>query len=198
MSTLLYAAATRQRSADQAREAPTAASRYAAAVGLSPAPAEGATAKSYVATLAALVPAEVLALHAFMLEATTTTKAWGSPAAQRAISAPAALRATFWVCLGLAPLIYVAGRAGPNSGGRRWVIWDVLRAAVPAAAFTLWVILQKSTAWDAVSPDSLSEGSRALVGAAGAIVLGVVATMLSLPDDKKRNGGSSGGGATDA
>ena len=51
---------------------------------------------------------------------------------------------------------------------------------IPPAAFVLWTILTKSTAFDAVAPESLSDGLRVLIGAGGAIVLGVIASVLGI------------------
>jgi hypothetical protein len=167
MSSLVYGAVTRKRD-----EAPQGASTKTAPPGV----------KTYVDALAALVPAEVLALHAFMLEATTeTNKVRGK--AVTTITDPDTLQATFWVCIGLAVLLFVVGRL--VSMKRNWEKSDFARAALPAAAFVLWAILQKSTAWDAVSPDSLSEGMRALIGAAGAIVLGLAAAGLGIKLDRQ-------------
>ncbi|MBA3264240.1 MAG: hypothetical protein H0T69_17585 [Thermoleophilaceae bacterium] len=132
--------------------------------------------------LAALVPAEVLVLHAFMVEATTETKKVAGKAVTT-IKDAGALEATFWVCIGLAAFLFLVGRIASKKGPLEKS--DALRALIPAAAFVGWVIIQKSTAWDAVSPDSLSEGARALIGAAGAIVLGVFAAALGVKLDKQ-------------
>lgn len=133
--------------------------------------------KTYVDALAALVPAEVLVLHAFMVELTTSTKKAGGVAVTT-IDDAATLKATFWVCIALSIVFFVAARRGA------WKKLDVVRAVIPAAAFVLWTVVQKSTAWDAVSPDSLSEGGRALIGAAGALVLGLLAARLGVQLDK--------------
>jgi hypothetical protein len=162
MSALVYGAVTRKRD-----EAAAGDSTKTAPPGV----------KTYVDALAALVPAEVLVLHAFMVEVTTETKKVDGEAVTT-ITDPDALAATFWVCIFLAILLFFFGRMAINN--RHLEKSDVLRGLIPAAAFVLWAILQKSTAWDAVSPDSLSEGSRALIGAAGALVLGGFAALLGM------------------
>jgi hypothetical protein len=166
VSALAYGAVTRKR-----EEAPKGQSRKTAPPGV----------KTYVDALAALFPAEVLALHALMIEATTETKKVAGKAVTT-ITDPGALKATFIVCIGLSILLFVVGRLMDKKG--KWNNWDYLRACLPAVAFVLWTIIQKSTAWDAVSPDSLTEGMRALIGAAGAIVLGSLAAALGVKLDK--------------
>ena len=165
MSSLAYGALTRKRA-----EAPKGMSTATAPPGV----------KTYVDALAALVPAEVLALHAFMVEVTTDTKKIGGRSVT-AITDPGALKATFWVCIAIAILLFAFGRAGTRPD--RWRGLDFARAVVPAVAFVLWCILQKSTAWDAISPDTLSEGTRALIGAAGAIVVGAFAAWMGVIQD---------------
>lgn len=167
MSSLVYGAMTRKRD-----EAPKNQSTKEAPP----------RAKTYVDGLAALVPAEVLAFHAFMLDATTETKKVGGKAVTT-ITDPGTLKVAFWVCIALSILLFAAGRLTQKKG--EWERSDYLRALIPAAAFVLWVIVQKSTAWDAVSPDSLSEGMRALIGAAGAIVLGTLAAALGTKLDNQ-------------
>jgi len=167
MSSVAYGAITRKRD-----EAPRKKSTNEAPPRLN----------TYVDGLAALVPAEVLGIHAFMLEATTETKKVSGKAVTT-ITDPGALKATFGFRIALSILLFVAGRLRQKKGD--WEKSDYLRALIPAGAFVLWVIVQKSTAWDAVSPDSLSEGMRALVGAAGAIVLGIIATALGTKLDNQ-------------
>ena len=140
-------------------------------------------ASAYIATLAALVPAEVLALHAFMVQIATTTTKDETGQAVTTITDPSALKATFWVCVGLSVLLYITGRALTGSPAKRWTGWDLVRALIPSAAFVLWTIIQKSTAFDAIWPNELSEGSRALIGAAGAVTLGALAAVLAKRSD---------------
>jgi hypothetical protein len=166
MSSFVYGAVTRKR-----EEAPKDASTTTSPPGV----------RTYVDTLTAIVPAEVLVLHAFMVEqATTTSKVNGK--AVTTIEDAAALEATFWVCILLSMLVFVMGRLAAKKG--RWERSDWIRMGIPPVAFVLWTILQKSTAWDAVSPDSISEAGRALIGATGAIVLGSLAAALGAKLDR--------------
>jgi hypothetical protein len=166
LSTLVYGALTRKREEATAHKSTTASPPGV---------------KTYVDALTALVPAEVLALHAFMVEATTNTKKIHGKAVTTVTDA-GALEATFWVCIGLSVLLFVTSRLIAAKG--RWRGWDYARALVPPIAFVLWTIVQKSTAWDAVSPDSLTEATRALIGASGAVVLGVAAAALGIQLNK--------------
>jgi hypothetical protein len=166
MSTLAYGAITRKRLAAPADQSTTI---------------KPPGVRTYVDSLAALVPAEVLALHAFIVEiATKTTKVDGE--AVTTITDPTTLKAMFWVGIGLSALLYTVGRL--MSSGGSWQGWDWARLLIPPAGFVLWTIVQKTTAWDALSPDSLSEGSRALIGATGAIVLGLAAAGLGVKLNK--------------
>ena len=144
MSSLAYGAVTRKRV-----QAPANKSVTTSPPGL----------KTYVDTLAALVPAEVLAFHAFMVELTTkTTKKNGI--AVTTITDRGTLEATFWVCIVLSMLLFLFTRLS-GAGAAGWQRWDVARILVPPASFVLWTVVQKSTAFDAVSPDSLTEAMRA-------------------------------------
>jgi hypothetical protein len=98
------------------------------------------------------------------------------------ITDPSTLKATFWVCIALAVFLFVVARSLTKK--EKWEKSDYVRMLVPAGAFILWTILQKSTAWDAISPDSLTEGARALIGAGGAVALGAIATLLGIKLDK--------------
>jgi hypothetical protein len=132
--------------------------------------------KTYIDTLAALVPAEVLALHVFIIDITTSTSTVSGVVTTK-ITDKGALEATFWVCIVLSVLLYITGRVSSN--GQPWTRVDMVRVVIPPAAFVLWTILQKTSAWDAVYGPSLTGGDRALIGAAGAIVAGGIATLLA-------------------
>lgn len=133
--------------------------------------------KTYVDTVAALVPAEVLALHAFIATIATSTSTVAG-VATTTITDRDTLRATFWVCIGLSIALYAFGRI-PTTG-KQWNPADCVRILIPPAAFVLWTILQKSTAWDALAGASLSNGERVLIGATGAILLGAIAALLGM------------------
>ena len=89
MSSIAYGALTRKR-----QEAPANTSTLDEPPGL----------KTYVDTLAALVPAEVLAAHAaFMTIATSTA------GGKTALTHPGTLKVAFWAPLGLSFVFYVVG-----------------------------------------------------------------------------------------
>lgn len=165
VSTLAYGALTRK--------------REAASAGTSTTTAPPAV-KTYVDALTALVPAEVLALHAFIIDGTTETKKNAAGESVTTITDPGTLKWVFWVLLGVTVVFYLGAHKR-----RYWDVWDVPRALVPPAAFVLWMILQKTTAFDAVWPDALPGGARQAIGAIGAVVLGLIAGRLGVKADQE-------------
>jgi hypothetical protein len=161
MSILLYSAITHARQAAPAGAQP----------GAGPPPTQPALGK-YVDTLAALVPAEVLAAHAAILGFTTTTTTGPDSNPVTTISDGAVLRGCFWALVVIAVLLYVA----PHWGS--WKSWDYARMIVPALAFVGWTMVQRSTAFDAVAP-GWTANARQAVGILGAVVLAVAATALA-------------------
>jgi hypothetical protein len=145
----------------------------------------------YVEAMAALVPTEVLTLHALILSATTQiipTKSIGeqaktaiagkmdaagtAPNTITVISDAGSLEIAFWVlalismALYLVPRLYEAWAAAKKKGAN----WrtemgaaDWARAAVPPLAFTAWTMLQRATAFDAAFPH-LTESQRTVFG----------------------------------
>src|SRR5258707_15229924 len=96
--------------------------------------------KSYVDVLAALVPTEVLTLHGLMLSVTTKVDKVGTK-----ITDPGAL---FWALLGL--LVVSAGLyAIPRVLAKKWDNFDWCRIVIPPLALIGWMILQRSTGFDA-------------------------------------------------
>lgn len=139
MSSLVYGALTRKR-----EEATPNTSTTTAAPGLG----------SYVDTLAALVPAEVLGLHAAVLSLTTTTVQNANGEAVTTITDPMTLKWAFGVLLLFSIALYFIGHQRQN-----WDGWDFARAAIPPLAFIGWTMAQKATAFDALFP-SWSQSSR--------------------------------------
>jgi lysylphosphatidylglycerol synthetase-like protein (DUF2156 family) len=122
----------------------------------------------YVDALAALVPAEVLALHAFIIALTTSTEKDVTK-----IIAKDQLEFAFYVCTALSILMYVLSRM------KEWD-WklDVIRALVPAASFVAWTMIQRTTAFDAAFPE-MDLIWRSVVAAILAVVLGLVVAQLA-------------------
>jgi hypothetical protein len=152
---------------------------------------------SYVDTLAALVPAEVLAIHALIVSTVTTSNNRG----QIRIIDPGTARWAFWLLLGLSAMLFVLGRGGvpaPAQSGRgrgtvplrqRWEWQDWIRLLIPPAAFVGWTMLQPASVWHAVVPN-VSGGMRILIAAAGAVALAAVTKALTTHADNRRPPGT--------
>ncbi len=136
-------------------------------------------------SLAALVPAETLTLHAVILSVTTKTVM-----STTEITEPATLSWSFWGLLVLSAMIYVAYRLI----ARKWDKFDYLRMVIPALAFVGWTMLQRATAFDAVFP-GMTEAPRTVIALFLGVLLGVAAAALGYQadqkeppgDDRKRN-----------
>jgi hypothetical protein len=128
---------------------------------------------TYVDALSALVPAEVLTLHALILSATTKVDN-----ATTVISEPQTLRWAFVGLVVMSIVLYVAPRFS------KWDRLDYLRAAIPPLAFLAWTMLQRSTAFDAVAP-ALKDAPRTVTGLFLGVVLGLVAAALANKADQK-------------
>jgi len=147
---------------------------------------------SYIDILAALVPAEVLAIHALIIAAVTTT----NPRGQTQITQPATLRLAFWLLAGLAVALFVLGRqpsptpAGQQQSGARVPRWqrlewqDLIRALIPPLAFVGWTMLEPTSVWNVVDT-GMSSGTRMLIAMVGAIFLAAVTKALTSHSDNK-------------
>jgi len=165
MSTLSYAAVTTKR-----EQAQPGTSTSQAAPGV----------RTYVDALAALVPAEVLTLHALILGATTETSKTASGAAQATVIHAGTLLYAFWGLAVLSVLLYVGYRLMAG----KWDGWDYLRMAIPPLAFTGWTMLQRTTAFDAAFPQ-IPEAPRTVIALFLAIILGFGAAALAFKADQK-------------
>ncbi len=145
--------------------------------------APGPGVNSYVDAMAALVPAEVLALHAVILSFTTKTTTVDGKAVIE-ITDSSTLAWSFWglvlLCVGLfiVPRLTVSKQ---EPGGQINKL-DWLRAVIPAAALVVWTMLQKATAFDALNA-GLSDGGRTVIALFGAVVLGALARILAKQAD---------------
>jgi hypothetical protein len=129
--------------------------------------------------VAALVPAEVLALHATILSLTTKTEQDQAGKSITTITDPGTLRWAFWGLILVSIVLCIAPRLP---------IKDPLacfRALIPPAAFVAWAMLQKATAFDAVSP-GLGEVNRTVIALFGAVLLATLAKVLADKADKSR------------
>lgn len=163
MSTLAYSALTSRRD-----DAPPRTSESASPPDV----------KSFIDAVAALVPAEVLTLHAVILSFTTKTEQSQEGNSITTITEPGTLEWAFFGLLLLSVVLYVVPRL------RRKDPLDFFRAAIPPAAFVAWTMLQRATAFDAVWPE-LGEAPRTVAALFGAVVLGLIATQLAKQADKK-------------
>ena len=137
---------------------------------------------SYIEMVAALVPAEVLALHAAILLFTTeTVQAAGGGTTQ--ITDPVTLAWSFWGLLVLSWLFYIVPR-GLNSVDK----WDGLRMLIPPLAFVAWTMLQPSTAFDAAFP-GFNDAPRFVIALFGAVILAWGANLLAKTSTRLAPGG---------
>jgi hypothetical protein len=160
----------------------------------------------YVEAMAALVPTEVLTLHALILSATTQiipTKSIGdvaksaiagemdaagtAPNTITVISDAGSLEIAFWVLALISMALYLVPRlhAAWTAAREEKTHWraqmgaaDWARAAVPPLAFTAWTMLQRATAFDAACPH-LTESQRTVFGLLLAAVVIAAASWLA-------------------
>lgn len=199
MSSFLYAQIAQQRKTAAATAATSAATNAAirsfhkTADGddEDPSPTKTSGVGGYVEAMAALVPTEVLTLHALILSATTQiipTKSIGdeaknaiagemdaagtAPNTITVISDASSLEIAFWVlalismALYLVPRLYAAwtaARIAKTNWRTQMGAADWARAAIPPLAFTAWTMLQRATAFDAAFPH-LTESQRTVFG----------------------------------
>jgi hypothetical protein len=156
MSALAYGALTRKR-----EEAAPGTSTKEGQPGLG----------TYVDALAALVPAEVLAAHAFILTFTTTTVTAEDGTKSTSITSPDTLKWVWWALFVVPAILYALGHFARN-----WDRWDWLRMLIPSAAFAGWSMGTQTSAFDAVS--DWSAATRYAIVVIGALVLGAVAGAL--------------------
>jgi len=164
MSTLAYGALTRKRA-----EAPARRSTRDKPPGL----------RTYVDALAALVPAEILTVHAVVISQATKTSSGVT-----SITEPGPLAFFFWVFLALGVVLYLVGRRTFVPTG-----WDWARMFLAPVAFVGWSMLQPATAFDGVAP-GFDEGWRWALGLTIALAVGIAAALLGADADKQPAGNS--------
>jgi hypothetical protein len=166
MSTLAYAALTTRR-----EEATPGTSNSTESPGV----------KTYVDALAALVPTEVLTLHAVMLTSATSVTGTVTTIEKGAVIPFA------WAFIGLIVLASVL-YAVPRITSKKWDNMDWIRSAIPPLAFVAWTMLQRSTAFDAAVQNwslSIDQYSRTFIAVILAVVLGLIASSLAYQADQK-------------
>ena len=135
---------------------------------------------SYVDMVAALVPAEVLALHGVILALTTSVQQDQTGSATTLITEPNVLYWSFFGLLGLSVVLYAAARFRKKKEGL-----DLVRGLIPPCAFVAWTMLQRAMAFDAVRPE-LGEVPRTVIGLFAAVVLATLAKLLAPKDDRDK------------
>ena len=163
MSTWAYAALTTKR-----MNSPSGASISTSPPGMS----------TYIDAVAALVPAEVLALHATIFSLTTKTDLDQDGKSITTFTDPGTLRWAFYGLLLLSVVLYIFPHFRIKDP------LDYVRAIIPPAAFVAWAMLQKATAFDAAWPE-LGETPRTVAALFGAVLLGTLAKVLADRADKK-------------
>lgn len=174
MSTLAYAALTTKR-----EEAPPTKSFRSAPPGVG----------GYLDALAALVPAEVLTVHATLL--TFTMETGGERNSTYIITgAEPTLQYSFYGLIVLAALIYVIARLRAKNPkldpeANKWNALDYLRTLIPPLAFVAWTMIQRATAFDAVVPSNkLGDIPRTAIAIFLAVLLGIAAVVLAYKADQ--------------
>ena len=133
--------------------------------------------RTYVDALAALVPAEVLTLHALILSVTTKVENNVTK-----ITEPGTLR---WAFLGLL-IVCVGFYVVPRLLAKKWDrLLDWFRMAIPPLAFVGWTMLQRAIAFDAAFPN-VNDAARTVSALFLAVVLGAGASVLAYKADQKQ------------
>ena len=170
-----------------------------------------------VDVLAALVPAEVLAINALVVTLATKTLPGGGTQP----TDPSTLRLGFWLLAGLSVVLYILGRrpspasgSSPASGAdlssepaatpsgesagtswlglQRWEPEDFVRVLIPPFSFAVWAMLQPASTWSSVVP-GMSSATRILIGVVSATALGAVTKALAIHADLKSPAGGGAG-----
>lgn len=154
MSTLGYASLTNQRLSDKPNEGTND-------------PSKGV--KTYVDALSAMVPAEVLAAHAVIINFLYDSKtAWAGHDKSE-------IGGLFVLLTILSSLLFVGPRL---LGGQAWVRGDVVRMLIPPAAFVGWSVLQPVSLLDGWCTEIDKPMASAFVIVL-AIVLGILTSSLA-------------------
>lgn len=144
--------------------------------------------KTYADAFAALVPAEVLTLHALIIAVTTTTAqkpTAGDAGKMETVTsilpgAGGTLRVAFWVLVALSVGLYVATRYF----GGKWDKFDWIRVSIAPLAFVGWSMLQRATAFDGAFP-TMDPIARTVTALFLGAILGAITTGLAVQADVK-------------
>jgi hypothetical protein len=120
-------------------------------------------ANKFVAAVAALIPADVLALHALVLTWTTKTDDHGTTT----ITNEPLLGASLFVLLVLAIALFTIGRGFAP----RWQFKDWILMAIPPLAFLAWTALLGTSALSPLIPDGWPRAALWFAGTVLAVIL---------------------------
>lgn len=144
--------------------------------------------RTYIDAFAALVPAEVLTLHALIISQTTETKR--EPVAVGASDLKTVttilpnvadtLEVAFWGLVVLSVVLYVA----PRYFGGKWDKFDWIRVIIAPLAFFGWTMLQRATAFDAAFSE-MDPIRRTVAALFLGAILGAITAGLAMKADAK-------------
>ena len=132
--------------------------------------------KTFLDSLAALVPAEVLLAHAAIIPLATDTTQDDKGQSVTRITEDGTLEVVFIALIIVSAFLYIIAKLP------KWKVTDFGRMLIPPFAFIGWTMLQKTTAFDAVAPD-LDTPARFAIAIIGAVVLGGLAVALGYAAD---------------
>jgi hypothetical protein len=159
MSSIAFGALARKR-----QEAPANKSTDDAPPGL----------RSYIDTLAALVPAEVLAMHTAVMHSTTKTTKGPHGKDVVTITNPDLLTWAFRAMILASVVFYVAGFQK-----KRWTRPAFFGAFIPPIAFVLWTMAQNPSAFNAEAP-SIPIDTREVIVALATPFVALAATFIPI------------------
>jgi len=133
---------------------------------------------TYIDAFAALVPAEVLTLHAVIMSYTTAKASDGST--QILAGNMSLLQSCFWILIVVSMVLYAGGRLS----AKKWDRLDYIRILIPPLAFTGWTMIQTLTAFDAVW-GNLPKVNRDISAILLCSLLGYLSTILADKADAK-------------
>lgn len=139
--------------------------------------------RTYIDAFAALVPSEVLTLHALVISVTTIQTIGGGQQEMATGILPGAagtLRIAFWVLVLMSMALYAA----PRYFGGSWDKFDYVRVLIAPLAFFGWTMLQRTTAFDAAFPTVESVPRTVFALFLGAL-LGAATAGLAMKADAK-------------
>jgi hypothetical protein len=130
---------------------------------------------------AALVPAEVLGIHALVMAFASETVIDSNGDPGTVIAEPKAVTILFWVLVALAAFLFLA-----SAGFSKLTNWA--RALLVAVAFVCWTMLQKDTAFDALKIDFAPSWLRPVVAVIVVVVVAAAVKLLAGNADEEPGG----------